>query len=146
MKHEWQFFLFSALYGVEILFVYDLIRSFRNTWKHKKILIAAGDMLFWLATGIFLFTRLYLWNNGILRWYFFVGLLLGMLVYAVGISPYVVKIVSFFLKRLKMFFSWVNILGKGITKSISKLTGIKNGEYVKSEEEKTACQEADTAK
>lgn len=138
MAKEWQFFLFSVLYGAEVLFLYDLIRSLRNTWSHGKILIAVQDMLFWLTTGVFLFTRLYKWNNGILRWYFFAGLFPGMLLYAGGISPWVVKIVSFFLKRLKMFFSWVNIILKGMFHVISKILGISNGENVKEEKEEGA--------
>ncbi len=145
MVKEWQFFLYSVLYGAEVLIVYDLIRSIRHTWRHGKVLIAAGDLLFWIATGIFLFTRVYLWNYGILRWYFFVGLFLGILLYAVTISPWVVKIVSFFLKRLKMFFSWVNILIKGVLTKVLKILGIKNGENVKTEKETAAREGADTA-
>lgn len=146
MKQEWGFFFASILYGAEIMAVYDLIRATRRTWKHGKILIAAEDLIFWLASGIFLFTRLYLWNHGILRWYFFAGLLGGILLYAVAISPTVVKIVSFFLKRLKMFFLWVNILVKRVTGSFIKILRNKNGEDVKSDETETACKKDKSAK
>lgn len=146
MKQEWGFFFSSILYGAEIMAVYDFIRAARRTWKHGKILIAAEDLIFWLASGIFLFTRLYLWNHGILRWYFFAGLLGGILLYAVAISPTVVKIVSFFLKRLKMFFLWVNILVKRVTGSFIKILRNKNGEDVKSDETETACQKDKSAK
>lgn len=143
MEKEWQLFLCSALYGAELLLVYDLIRSIRNTWKHGKILIAVGDIFFWMAASIFLFVKLYGWNHGILRWYFFLGLFLGMLLYAVTIGPCIVKFVSFLLKRLKMFFSWVKLI---IRESISKtliLLGINNGENGKTEKTQTACEEAD---
>lgn len=146
MKQEWGFFFYSILYGAEIMTVYDFIRAARRTWKHGKILIAAEDLIFWLASGIFLFTRVYLWNYGILRWYFFVGLLGGILLYAVAISPTVVKIVSFFLKRLKMFFLWVNILVKRVTGSFIKILRNKNGEDVKPDETETARQKGESAK
>ena len=145
MEKEWQFFLCSVLYGAQVLIVYDLIRSIRGTWQHGKILIAIGDLLFWTVIGIFLFTRLYLWNYGILRWYFFTGIFLGMLLYAAGISPWVVKFVSFFLKRLKLFFSWVKLLVKGAISKAKRILRIKNGENVKTEKEKTACEGADAA-
>ena len=122
------------------MLIYDLIRSIRNTWRHKKILIAAEDFVFWIAISIFLFTRVYIWNNGILRWYFFAGLLLGMLLYAAVISFRVVKFVSFFLKRLKMFFSWGNIILNRIFSVIIRFLGIKNGEDVKKKEKKDSCE------
>ena len=145
MEKEWQFFLCSALYGAEILTGYDLIRSLRNTWKHGKILIAAEDLIFWMAAGIFLFTRLYLWNYGMLRWYFLTGIGLGMLLYAAAISNLIVKFVSFFLKRLKLFFSWVKLIIRVLFTNISRILGIKNGENVRSEKEKTACEGAEPA-
>lgn len=145
MQQEWLFFLCSALYGAECFVVYDLIRAIRRTWEHGKILIAAEDIFFWAASGIFLFTRLYHWNNGILRWYFFLGLFLGMLLYAVTISDWVLKFVSFFLKRLKMFFLWGNIIVKRITAVFLWFLRIKNGKNVKSEEKKTTCQKNEPA-
>lgn len=138
-------FLYTVLYGAGFCIGYDLIRAFRRTLKHRKILIAAEDLVFWLVIGIFLFTRIYAWNDGILRWYFFAGLFLGFLIYAVTISSYVVEIVSFFLKRLKMFFLWVNILVKRVVQSFFEILGIRNGKNVKSEEEKTPGQKGNTA-
>ena len=115
--------------------VYDVLRGIRHTWKQKKILIAAEDLLFWLAAGIFLFTRCYRWNYGIIRWYFLTGVFLGMLLYTASISQLFLKFVSFLLKRLKMLFYWVNIILEKLFKAIIRILGIKNGEDVKTEKE-----------
>ena len=144
MLTEALFFLSSAVYGLQLFLIYDFIRAIRRTWRHKKILIAIEDISFWIAAGIFLFTRIYHWNYGVLRWYFFVGLGLGMLLYHVTISPYVLKFVCFLLKWLKMCISWVNILGKGARTRILNILGIKYGEYVKKEEAQNAKQNNET--
>ena len=74
-----------------------------------------------------------MWNNGILRWYFLVGVFLGMLLHAATISPLLIKIVSFFLKRLKMCFSWGNIILERFFGVVIKILGIHNGENVETE-------------
>lgn len=135
MEREWQFFFASVFCGVMLLGIYDLIRAMRNTWKHKSWIIAVQDILFWLAAGILLFSCAYRWNNGIIRWYFLVGICLGMLCYRVGISQFFLEFVSFLLKRLKMFFSWVNIILERFLKTFNKILGMKNGENVKTEKE-----------
>lgn len=144
MLTETLFFLSSIVYGVQLFLVYDVIRSFRRTWRHKKILIAIEDISFWIAASIFLFIRVYKWNNGILRWFFFVGIGLGTLLYYVVFSPYVLKFVCFLLKWLKMCISWVNILGKGAATRILGVLGIKYGENVKQEEAQNTKQGNET--
>ena len=57
MDAELQLFLWSILYGVGIMFFYDLIRSVRNVFKHGKILITVGDFLFWIGIGIFVYCK-----------------------------------------------------------------------------------------
>lgn len=110
MTRELILFLWSILYGVIILFFYDWIRSLRMVIEHGKILITIEDFIFWIAVGIFLFHRLYCNNGGILRGYFFAGILLGMVFYTGTISRFVIKFVSFLLKRLKLCISWVKIV------------------------------------
>ena len=137
MSGEFQLFIWSIVYGVVILFLYDLIRSVRNVFRHGKILIAVEDFMFWIGIGIFLFSRLYAANGGILRGYFFWGILSGMLAYYGTISPWTVKIVSFLIKRLKMLFSWVKIMICKVW-HVRLFTGIlNNGESFKKEEKKS---------
>ena len=144
MLTETLFFFSSVLYGLQMFLFYDLFRALRRTWPHKQILIAIEDISFWIAASIFLFTRVYKWNNGTLRWFFFVGLGLGTLLYYVVFSPYVLKFVCFLLKWLKMCISWVNILGKGAVTRIFRISGIKYGENVKKKEAQNTKQSNET--
>ena len=137
MNAELELFFWSVVYGVGMLFLYDLIRGIRRGLEHGKILIAVGDLCFWVGISIFLFTRLYAANGGILRGYFFLGLLSGMLAYYGTISPWVVQFVSFLIKRLKMMVSWVKIMLRKML-HFKLFTGILyNGENWKKKKEKS---------
>lgn len=136
MKTELAFFFRSITYGAEILFLYDMIRSIRTVWKHGKILTALEDLMFWCAAGIFLFSRIYVFNGGILRWYFFAGLCGGMISYFWSLSPYVVKFEAFLLKRLKMLISWGKIFMKKVISFVFKALGMYYGEKYKGKKEK----------
>ena len=67
MLNEAFMFLKSVAYGALLLCSYDMIRAFRATWRQKSFWIAVGDLSFWLVWGILLFSRVYKWNNGVLR-------------------------------------------------------------------------------
>lgn len=75
------FFGASVLFGGILLAVYDVIRGIRRTWVHKSSWVAAEDLIFWLFVGIASFVFLCRYNQGQLRGFFFLGLLLGMAVY-----------------------------------------------------------------
>lgn len=128
MKGEILFFCRSIVYGAGLLFVYDLIRSIRHVWKHEKILTTLEDLLFWCVVSVFLFGRLYRFNGGVPRWYFFVGICGGMTAYSLSISPYIVNFEAFLLKRLKMLISWVKIFMKKVISFVFKTLGMHYGE------------------
>lgn len=83
------FFGASILFGGGLLVVYDIIRGMRRTWVHKNRWVIAEDLIFWLFVGIASFVFLCRYNQGQLRGFFFLGLLLGMTVYYWKGSHYV---------------------------------------------------------
>lgn len=131
MKNEVIVFMRSIVYGAELLFVYDFIRSIRYVWNVRKILTAVAEMMFCIAAGIFLFIKVYEWNGGTLRWYIFAGVCGGMMAYSWSFSPYVVKIEVFSLKRLKMLISWVKLFMKKVISFVFKTLGMYHGEKCK---------------
>lgn len=88
---EVQFFLVSILCGVILLVVYDIIRIFRRIIRHSKILVAIEDILFWVASSIFIFIMMYRQNNGDIRGFSIMGMVIGMIIYNQLISNIVVN-------------------------------------------------------
>lgn len=74
--------------------VYDVFRIIRRVHVHGCLWIAVEDFCYWLCSALYIFYVLMKENNGVIRWFFVFGILLGMLVYNVTISPFLVGILS----------------------------------------------------
>lgn len=127
---------------------YDCLRILRSVWLHKRGMIDLEDILFGIGSGIFLFVHYFQDNNGILRAYLLVAVILGIFAWKCSISPFFVKGSTFllikcrkilgipvrkvriFVKRLKFcmagFRIRLNIRMKGLTQRIGLSRGVKN--------------------
>ncbi len=92
--NEITFLLHSFFMGIIITFVYDGFLILRRLIRHNLFLISLEDMIFWIACAIGVFYMLYEENNGILRWFAVFGATMGMIVYKLSISSFIVKSVS----------------------------------------------------
>ena len=72
--------------GVFLAFCYDCIRIFRMLFIHKNWVIDLEDLVFWLLTAWITFGTLFIYNRGALRGYAFLGMFLGVLIYALTLS------------------------------------------------------------
>lgn len=91
----------SVVLGAALTACYDLLRIFRRVVRHGTIAIAVEDFSYWLAvTGVFSLV-LYQENDGMVRGFAFLGILVGMLLYHGLCSRYVVRFFSWGLNRLK---------------------------------------------
>ncbi len=93
---------YSFLFGIALMMFYDILRIFRHIVKHRTILLAVEDALYWIICGIGIFAMLYRENDGLLRWFVLGGVAIGMLVENGLFSPWIirffVKIIRFALK------------------------------------------------
>lgn len=77
IEKELSVFLAAILAGNLICLVYTAIRVFRRIVKHSLFWISMEDIVFWVITGIYLFSEMYRTCSGNIRWYFVIGVLLG---------------------------------------------------------------------
>lgn len=77
IEKEVAVFLQAALAGNLVYLVYSAVRIFRRILKHNLFWISVEDFIFWIGTGLYLFTEIYQTSNGSIRWYFVLGALLG---------------------------------------------------------------------
>ena len=75
------FFLASILFGVCLQAVYDIIRGIRRVFYHKSMLIFIEDIGFGIFTAVMAFIFLCTYNDGELRGFFFLGIVVGMILY-----------------------------------------------------------------
>lgn len=76
-----QYFGASFLYGVLLMFVYDFVRVFRCKVRHPVAARLAEDWIFWLVAAIFVFQMIFALNNGIMRSFFVVSFVGGLVSY-----------------------------------------------------------------
>lgn len=98
--------LLSFLFGLALMLLYDVFRILRHLKKHGTILLAMEDALYWFICAIGIFAMLYQENNGLLRWFVLGGVVAGMLLENVLISPW---IVGLFVRILRV---WLDTFGK----------------------------------
>lgn len=97
---ELQFFLISILCGGIILLIYDVLRIIRRLVRHDSFFVAVEDLFFWVATSLFIFAMMYKQNNGIIRGFSIMGMLIGMILYHSIISETLVSIITKFIRIL----------------------------------------------
>lgn len=100
-------FLIFALNGVVIGLILDLFRVLRKTFKTSNVITYIEDILFWILAGISIIFFMYNFSDGTIRLFMIIALFLGLLLYILSISKYVIKIFVFFINILKNLFKTI---------------------------------------
>ena len=145
VQNQAYLFLVFSLTGVEIGILFDFFRILRRTIKTGNIVTYIQDILFWILTGILVLYNIWYFNNGEIRVYMFLGIIIGTLIYMSTLSNIFVKlftkILSTIIKVLEIpFKTIITIFRKIITAILSFFTKnakklkIKKGNFVKNGE------------
>jgi len=109
----------SILTGIIIGILFDIFRIIRKSFKTPDFITYIEDILFWILAGLILLFNLFVFNNGELRIYIFIGLIFGLFIYMLTLSKYFIKIsvgILVFIK--KVFYFPIHIIGSFIKKFI----------------------------
>lgn len=87
-------FLVFSLTGVAIGVLFDFFRILRRTIKTANIITYIEDVLFWILTGLLILYNIWYFNNGEIRIYMFLGIIMGVLIYMSTLSNILIKIFS----------------------------------------------------
>lgn len=85
-------FIYFIITGMVLSIVFDIFRILRKSFKTSDIITNIEDVIFGIVTGIILLTSIFLFNNGELRLYLFIGIGVGIIVYMLCISKYFIKV------------------------------------------------------
>ena len=120
-------FIYFIIIGMILGVVFDVFRILRKSFKTSDIITNIQDILFGIITGTILLSAIFLFNNGELRLYLFLGIVFGIIIYMLSISKYFIKIniiIINFIKRIiilitKPFIFLLKFIKKLIFKPIS---------------------------
>ncbi len=97
-------FLIFTINGVLIGIIFDIFRILRKTIKTSDLVTYIEDFLFWIITSVILLYSIFTYNNGELRFFMFLAVILGFAVYLFTISSYLIKINVKIINTVKKIF------------------------------------------
>ena len=77
IKKELAIFLQAILTGNILFLVYAAVWIVRRIIKHNSFFVSMEDVIFWVGAGLYVFGEIEQTCDGIIRWYFVLGVLLG---------------------------------------------------------------------
>lgn len=104
IRYETFLFFQSLGLGVFLILSYDLLCALRKVVNHSAAVLAAEDLIYWSGTGIVIFVCVYRENQGIIRSFLVLGILLGAIVYRFTIGPAVLTGITKILE-IPVFFA-----------------------------------------
>lgn len=86
-----RFFLAAVLLGAMAALFYDMLRVFRRVRKQSLFFVSVQDFFYWFALGLAGFCLMYRYNAGVLRFFAFLGIVLGGGLYWITFGRFFVK-------------------------------------------------------
>ena len=112
-------FLVFTLTGVIVGILFDAFRILRRTFKTTNIITYIEDILFWILTGLLILYNIWYFNNGEIRIYMFLGIIIGVLIYMSALSNVIIKI---FTKLLSVIIKILELPFKSIIAIFRKIS------------------------
>ncbi len=103
ISQEAYIFFFTIYGGILIGFIYDLYKIFRRIFHPKRIATLVQDLIFWIIITTVAFYLLILSNQGELRFYNFIGFIIGSLIYNLALSKVASKSILIMVKHSQNF-------------------------------------------
>ena len=114
-------FLIFTINGIIIGLLFDFFRISRKVFNTKDVVTYIEDVLFWILSGAIVLYSIFVFNNGELRLYMFLGIVLGAFIYLLYISSYIIKINVKVIHLLKKIFGFVILPFNYIYKLLHKI-------------------------
>ena len=120
-----QLFFIFLLNGLLIGLLFDFFRILRKAMKTADFITYIEDALFWILTGFIILYSIFTYNNGEIRLFMFLAIILGLLIYLAFISKIILSIslgiINVVKKILDIIFHIIKIPFGFFLKMIKKL-------------------------
>ncbi|MGN0204598.1 MAG: spore cortex biosynthesis protein YabQ [Coprococcus sp.] len=119
-------FAMAIVWGGGLLLAYDGLRLLRMFVTRRKSVQALEEFLFWMSAGLVIYFLIYRYNSGAVRNYVVFGMAVGMLLYRLMLSSFVIKAGCFILRPVRdafrIFKTFIKETGKRLKSSASRVT------------------------
>lgn len=121
VENQAYLFLVFSLTGVVLGALFDFFRVLRKTFKTIDLITYLEDILYWILSGIIILYNIWFFNDGEIRVFMILGILMGAIIYALTLSQTFIKIDYFFMKKIKIIFTFLYKIFKIPIEIIKKL-------------------------
>ena len=97
-------FLIFIVNGILVGILFDFFRILRKSFKTKDIITYIEDLLFWILAGTSILYFIFVYNNGEIRLFMFLGIAIGLVLYMLIFSSLFIKINVSIITFLKNIF------------------------------------------
>ena len=110
MENQAYIFFIFILNGFLIGLIFDIFRILRQSFKTKDFITYIEDIIFWVITGILILNSIFKFNNGEIRGYIFIGIIIGTILYLLLFSKLFIRINVLIINLLKKAIYYVLIV------------------------------------
>lgn len=89
---ELYLFLIFILNGLIIGVLFDFFRILRKAIRTSDLITCIEDIVFWILTGLIILYSIFTYNNGEIRLFMFLAIIIGIILYMVLISKFIMRI------------------------------------------------------
>ena len=79
IKNELLVFLCACLAGAIVRSGYEILTLLRKMLIHSDLVKGIEDLIYWILMSAYIFSQMYATTYGSIRWYFLLGLVLGII-------------------------------------------------------------------
>lgn len=132
VENQAYLFLVFSLTGIFIGCLFDFFRILRKLFKTSNLITYIEDILFWILTGIIVLYVIWYFNDGEIRLYLLLGLIMGIIIYILTISNIFFKVVfNILYKTKKILTSILSPLFLFLTKIFQNILKLLTNFYKK---------------
>lgn len=102
--HQEYVLILMMLTGVVIGVLFDIFEIKRRMSLNSRLVIYFDDILFTFFSAVIFIISVFVFNNGILRWYEFIFCLLGFVLYKLTLSRLLLTVFGFIADNIKKAF------------------------------------------
>lgn len=133
VQNQAYLFIVFSLTGVIIGCLFDFFRVLRKNIKTVDIITYIEDILFWILTGILILYNIWFFNNGEIRIYMFLGIIIGVTIYISILSNLYILFLTSIFNIIKKILNSISKIFSNFFKNFKKIK-VKKGKIVKNGE------------
>ena len=121
VENQAYLFIVFSLTGIGLGILFDFFRALRKTFKTSDFITYIEDIIYWILAGIIILYNIWFFNDGEIRIYMILGILIGAMIYTLTLSIIFIKVNYFIMNKIKVILTFISKIFKIPIKFINNI-------------------------